>query len=1588
MAEAASGTSAEVGSKAAAWVASNGFVALLLSGILIFSFGLRITNVNWDQGQHLHPDERFLSIITSQIHGPDSVGQYFDSANSALNPYHYSGSFVYGTFPLFLNKAVAGWLDRNCPPDLPRSCLNQEGHTHKTADWFRSALKLVGINLVRPDGSFPFDNGYDANQVGRVLSALFDVATVALIFELGRVMFNRRVGLLAAALLGLTVLNIQHSHFFGSETFLAFFVTAVIYFSIRITKSPSRWNYVGAGLAYGLALATKLNAIPVLGIPAIAVLMRMGPQLEALYHHVIGLPVPWRSGTSAGLLTGQGGAKVDAEQLVSPLLGGLLLLLIAGLVFRVAEPYAFNGPGFFDVFRFDLKRDDVFSVKAVTHLEFLKPAHYFSFSAPFLKDIAALRNQQSGATDFPPGVQWIGRTPFLFPLSNIALWGLGVPLALAVFGSILYAAHRLFRRRDFTSFLPLVWVVFFFLFIARGFNPTMRYFIGIYPSMALLAAFGLVTLWDFARSGKAADMVPRVAARLRPYVKPALQGAVGLSVLGTLLWALAFLGVYRQDITRVQASKWIASNVPAHSVLTADEWDDGLPLNLPGVKIPDYPHVALKPYAQDSPDKLKELVTGLDQTDYVIESSNRLYDTIPRDPARYPSTYLYFKYLFDGSLGFEKVAEFTNYPRLFGIEIPDQGAEEAFSVYDHPKVTIWRKTAEYSHDRVMALLQPAKAAGAVLLPSKDAATNALLLRPDDLATQREGGTWDDVFSTGGFAGHYPALFWLLVIEIAAVAVTPISLVVFRRLPDRGYLLSKPLGLMLLAYPVWLIVSLKLVHFEQATVFWWLIILLGVGAAVAARFNDEILDSLRRNWRIILLGEALFLLAFFGFYELRLINPDLWHPYRGGEKPMDLAYFTAVTRSTTLPPYDPWFAGGYINYYYLGQFFAATITKLTGIPPEIAFNLAVPTFFALTVGAAFSVAFNLAAAARAALRWRPGFRAVPFWSVAATGVLGALFVTVLGNLDGVSQMADSLSKVSTWHVRTAIPLAGTVLNGANGLWQVAFHGAHLQPFDFWRPSRMLSATQGGVAPITEFPYFSYLFADLHAHMMAISFAVLSIGASLGLALGRERKGDRWREWALVALLGLIVGSLRWLNSWDYPPFLLLALAAVVIGERRAGGGLAAAGGRVAGKAALLVGLSFLLYWPFLRNYEAPVSGVHGAEQTTMLHQYLEHFGLFAAAIGAWLLYQLVRALRRSPVSILAHGLGSGGPRGLRWALDRLPQVDQIWLSGLLTCLGVLTALVIIFSLRGETVIAAMIPILAVITYLAVRELRLRRPDGGVRLFVLAMLGLGFGLSFGVDLVTINGDITRMNTVFKFYLHVWVLFGLAASFAVWYLVFVAWSPAKLTFWKQLPRFAGGLALGLLVLGAAIYPLAATPVRLDDRFVDLPNTLDGTAYMPVSVYNDPKGPIALGPDYDGIQWLRHNVEGTPAIIEGRTPQLYSWGSRFSIYTGLPTVLGWDWHQKQQRGKFGAMVDQRAAQVDRFYGDPDPAQAIRILVQYDVRYVIVGQLERLYYPKEGLVKFESGLQGSIEVAYQNPSLTIYRVKLTAEALQLKVLP
>jgi uncharacterized membrane protein len=250
----------------------------------------------------------------------------------------------------------------------------------------------------------------------------------------------------------------------------------------------------------------------------------------------------------------------------------------------------------------------------------------------------------------------------------------------------------------------------------------------------------------------------------------------------------------------------------------------------------------------------------------------------------------------------------------------------------------------------------------------------------------------------------------------------------------------------------------------------------------------------------------------------------------------------------------------------------------------------------------------------------------------------------------------------------------------------------------------------------------------------------------------------------------------------------------------------------------------------------------------------------------------------------------------------------------------------------------------------------------------LIGGALALGMAVEVVVLKGDISRMNTVFKFYLQGWNFFAISSAFALAFIARRLRPEFRMLWWS---------AFTAMLLACFLYPVLATNAKVHDRFdASLGPGGDGMAYMTRAVYSDQNQQLQLVWDYQAINWMLDNIKGSPTIAEANTP-LYRWGSRVSIYTGLPTVIGWDWHQKQQRAAVdGQQVDRRIADLRDFFNTPDPAQAIAFLRKYGVSYVYMGDLERAYYDAAGLAKFDQMAgQGQLNVVYDNGHVKIYRV-------------
>lgn len=1523
------------GGLAAAW---SGFSDLLsrpralgitLVVVLLLGAWFRFHGLNWDEGRHLHPDERFLSSVTNDIKWPQDFSNYFDPTASTLSPYSLPnmGLFVYGTLPVYIVKWIAILLN---------------------------------------------NNNYDKiTLIGRALSGGFDLGAILLLFLIARRLYGKAVALVAAALLSFSAFNIQLSHFYAVDTYANLFIVATMLFLLRAVATGSWTDYLLTGLMFGLGLASKVTVL------------------------TLAAPILVGAGLDFQRRTRTEDVRAALEKTIVRLVA---LCLLAAFTFRLAQPIAFSGPSFWN----------------------------WSFNPRWMRDMVEQQKTVSGAADQPWIQQWTDRS-FLFPVYNIVAWGLGLPLGLASLAGFGLAILELVRRQKPQHLLPVIYVTVTFVYHAFTFVKFMRYFLPIYPFLVMFAAYGLVWLWQKA-FGRRADATNIAASDDRPsrtwyetvrrvlLSPPIAVAAAVLVVAGTLLYARAFSTIYSLTNTRVAASRWIYQNIPAGSTLANEHWDDWLPIGgLDGKTAYGdnglYKSVEMANYEDDTPDKLDKMVQNLSTADYLILSSNRLYGSIPRLPMRYPMTIRYYRLLLSGQLGYERIASFTSYPQLFGIQIADQVAEESFTVYDHPRVQIFRRTNAFNADAVRQELGQGIAWDQVVHLTPLQATqapNGLQLSAADVASYQEAAKWSSAeVGEGSLGSRVPLLAWILALLMVGLFALPLTLTAFRRLVDRGYLFSKAIGLLITAWAAWMAASLRLAPFT-----WWVVLaalaLLGVASAViAARSWPQLRRFIQARWRLLVLEEAVFWLFFAVLVYIRLHNPDLWHPSTGGEKPMDFAYLNAIVRTPYFPAYDPWFTGGYINYYYFGFVLVAALIHLTGIVPYVAYNVAVPTFFAMTAAGGFTTALNLSRRARqirAAHRRRFSVRT----AVLLAAICGALFVAVIGNLAQVKLIWDAVLNLSALPAGTGGSVLGTIAKFADGLnqWiagkQLPIH----TDWWYWNATRVIPAAQGEAGPINEMPFFTFLFADLHAHAMALPYTLLALGLSLNVVLagatsGSVKAGRRSSlllpEALTLWLLALTAGALWPMNTWDFPTYAGLAGVALLLREICQRGHLDLPGvGAVLWRFALVVFGGWLLFLPFHQNYASAYFGVElWKGSRTPLWAYLLIHGFFLFILSSYLISELLaghghNAIVRSLRLNLKHWRH---PRRLHSFFERItrPSSGYRLVVGLSRAAFVLS--LIVFVLEPIVGLALGLGFLAILLLLSTRPHPRRQ-------FILTMIGLGLVLTGVVELVVLRGDISRMNTVFKFYLQVWVMWAVASAGVLPELArrlsrerapegesrqqegqLVASTPAtrQPTRPRRIPIGAGARrwwwAFGLLFAACLLYPLTAAPVRVNDRFKDSHAvTLDGTAYMRTSVYLDDGRPVILEWDRRAIDWLRQNVRGIPTILEANTP-LYRWGSRVSIYTGFPTVIGWDWHQKQQRSVLpGQIVDRRIEDVRTMYNSPDVVQTLQLLHEFHVQYVYVGPLEQLYYEAPGLAKFEQP-SNAWNLVYQNDQVKIYQI-------------
>ena len=806
------------------------------------------------------------------------------------------------------------------------------------------------------------------------------------------------------------------------------------------------------------------------------------------------------------------------------------------------------------------------------------------------------------------------------------------------------------------------------------------------------------------------------------------------------------------------------------------------------------------------------------------------------------------------------------------------------------------------------------------------------------------------------SGILSFISWWLIVTSAGLLVWPLMFRMLPRLPERGYALSKTCGLLLVGYTFWMLSSLGYLRLTPGGV-----ILSAILVAVSAMRwgkSGEALKWVREHRYWVLACEGVFLVGFGIWAYIRALNPEIV----GTEKPMEFAFLNSILRGGVMPPRDPWLSGYAISYYYFGYVIIAMLTRLSGVVPSVAFNLGVALVFGLAVVGSFGVAFNvMAVSVRSAGRDLVSLRGVSRFAFPA--LLAPVFAVITGNLNGILEVLHQRGLIYArfWEwlgVKwlDAVPTAGEAWMPQRYLW-------------WWQASRVirdrdLTGAPIDLQPIAEFPFFSFLLGDLHPHVLALPFVFLALAVALeifitaGARSGMLRQGWMAFPSSQMLFIGLVLGGLAFLNMWDFPVYLLVAVAAYVVGRREVGSHGLRFG-------VVMAGFSGLLYLPFYLGFRSQAGGIlPNPVFATQLNQFTVLFGVLLVPVLGWLFWEAGRARRV-----------------LNWRLGVITGPGV--LTGMVILCGALTTFILLtpefsgfistnsFATVSKEDAARMIvrrrflehPSTSIMLTGALmlaggilpRKTTPRQMDGAAVPFVAVLIGVGALLTLVPEFLYLQDSFgSRMNTVFKFYYQAWAVWSIVATYGCWRV----WQESARWY-----RFVFGAAVAFTLGAGLVYTMLSmwtktvgfmgTTVIGGERVADL----DGMAWMAQSEADE----------HQAILWLNNFLAEDGNIAEA-VGSSYSNYARVSSHSGIPTVLGWPGHELQWRGDFDVAAGREQA-VGTMYSVRAWDEAAAVISEYDIRYVYVGPLERQLFPADGLEKFDDYMH----VVYRNAGVTIY---------------
>jgi len=812
--------------------------------------------------------------------------------------------------------------------------------------------------------------------------------------------------------------------------------------------------------------------------------------------------------------------------------------------------------------------------------------------------------------------------------------------------------------------------------------------------------------------------------------------------------------------------------------------------------------------------------------------------------------------------------------------------------------------------------------------------------------------------------------WWALVTLAGAAVWPLLWRVLSSLPDRGYLLARAAGVLLVTVLYWLLGTFGFIRADVGGLALSWVIMLGI-SFFSLRYLPDLSDTrttLRGWWRehrtAVVIGEVVFVALFLGWAMVRAHQNEV----RSTEKPMDLAFTASVWRGDTFPPEDPWLSDYAISYYYLGYVMAGTLTKASGIYPSVGYNVWTAMLAGLSGLTAFGVVYNLVR----------GRLAVTARRAAGFAVLGALILTLMGNY--MTALVDRPY------------FTGTASQGYLSFWDVRDRQTpryadgfvpEVITWDYWwwfRSARVLTdhnfETLGGDTDevINEFPAFSYLLADNHPHVMALPFLLLALGVGLSVTLN-----TRTPSTLHTLFYSVTAGSLIFLNTWDAPAALGLVIAAEALRRWYANQGRLDAedGWYIGAFATTLIGLAVLVYLPFLLSFGSQLGGaLPNLWHPTRFQQIFLTFGALVPLIG---LFLGVEAWRGGGglnwrAGFITAGVVIGVVLAAFFALIALGALIPVMAgSNQQNLMNIPELMGLTLSRRLEYSLTTLILLLGTVLVGARLFGRTGHREGAhppiTTGFALLLVGAGLLLVLAPEWVYLrDGFGQRMNTIFKFYYQAWALFSIASAYGL----AVAFS--EIDGMRLSIALRGALAVVVAVaIGAGLlYPAYGITAR----------TLDETGRANGEVVNvtlDGALSLTRQTDYDALVCLRDLAAGQQDVVVAEASFAGSYdqfaggvgSGRVAGITGLPTILGWQGHERQWRGVgYNSAVGLREGDIIDLYSDLRMDKAAFIIDNYGIDYIVFGPVERERYGADGELKFIE----TLEIACENGDTRIYR--------------